>query len=212
MQQTCPLCGEDNAHVFHEDKRRSYFRCSQCLLVFVPEYQHLSLAAEKAIYELHQNDRYDPRYRAFLSRAVDPLRDKLNSNACGLDFGCGPGSAIVPMMHEYGFQIEQYDPVYADDPGVLESQYEYLMCTEVVEHFRQPSVSFDVLFSLLQPRGVMAIMTKMVLDRDAFSRWHYKNDLTHISFFSRETFQWLAKKYQASLEFYHNDVVILQKC
>ena len=53
-------------------------------------------------------------------------------------------------------------------------------------------------------------MTKLVIDAEAFSRWHYKNDQTHISFFSRETLQWLATHYQAELNFFANDVAIFK--
>ena len=45
----------------------------------------------------------------------------------------------------------------------------------------------------------------------AFSRWHYKQDPTHVSFFSRETFTWLAARDGLTVEFIGNDVIILQK-
>ena len=49
------------------------------------------------------------------------------------------------------------------------------------------------------------------LDRDAFAGWHYKNDPTHICFFSRDTFNWLAARWGAELEFIANDVIIFTR-
>ena len=53
-------------------------------------------------------------------------------------------------------------------------------------------------------------MTKLVIDAEAFSRWHYKNDLTHVSFFSKTTMQWLAETYHCELEFVGKDVMIFR--
>ena len=49
------------------------------------------------------------------------------------------------------------------------------------------------------------------MDARAFATWHYKNDKTHICFFSVETFQWLAKKWDALLVIDSDDVVLFQK-
>ena len=59
--------------------------------------------------------------------------------------------------------------------------------------------------------GVLGIMTKLVIDRKAFSNWHYKNDLTHVCFFSHFTFEWLTQKYDAQLEIIDADVILLTK-
>ena len=45
-------------------------------------------------------------------------------------------------------------------------------------------------------------MTKLVRNQEAFAKWHYKNDLTHVCFFSRATFEWLSDQWQADLEFF----------
>jgi len=69
----------------------------------------------------------------------------------------------------------------------------------------------DRLWSCLKPSGVLGIMTKRVIDQEAFSRWHYKDDLTHVCFYSTETFQWLAAQWHATVTFSGNDVVLLMK-
>ena len=54
-------------------------------------------------------------------------------------------------------------------------------------------------------------MTKMVKNQQAFSRWHYINDQTHICFYSRATFGFIAEQVGASVTFVANDVILLQK-
>jgi SAM-dependent methyltransferase len=207
----CPLCTSQRNVLFHQDNRRLYWRCLRCQLVFVPPHQYLSAADEKSIYDLHQNNPADTGYRRFLSRLTTPLTERLPDHSTGLDFGCGPGPTLTQILQEQGFSMEIYDPIYADLPEVLQQQYDFITCTEVVEHFQQPGKEFKNLFSLLKPGGILGIMTKLVIDAEAFAHWHYKNDLTHISFFSITTFKWLAKQHQCHIDFLHNDVLILQK-
>ena len=108
----CPLCGEAAPHHYHRDLRREYLQCVRCALVFVPSHYHLDRDAERAEYELHENDPADAGYRRFLSRLVDPLVQRLPDNAAGLDFGCGPGPALAAMLEEQGFSMSLYDPFY----------------------------------------------------------------------------------------------------
>jgi hypothetical protein len=50
-----------------------------------------------------------------------------------------------------------------------------------------------------------------VRDAEAFSHWHYKNDPTHISFFSARTFRWWAADRRATLRITGPDTVLLFK-
>ena len=104
-----------------------------------------------------------------------------------------------------------YDPFYAPDSAVFQRQYDFITATEVVEHLHHPGAELDRLWACLKPGGPLAIMTKLVIARDAFARWHYKDDLTHVCFYSRPTFSWLARQRQAKLTFEGQDVIILEK-
>lgn len=207
----CPLCENTQIQPFWRDQRRAYLRCNQCSLVFVPSEYHLSPAAEKAEYDLHRNDPADIGYRKFLWRLFQPLCDRLPAGTKGLDFGSGPGPTLSLMLAEAGFDMAVYDPIYAPQEVVLKNRYDFIACSEVVEHFRMPGREFGTLWQLLEPGGWLGIMTKLVLDQQAFSRWHYKNDPTHISFFSRETFSFLAEHFSADLQFVGSDVILLRK-
>jgi len=207
----CPLCAFGNYSEFHRDARLSYRQCPCCKLVYVPVAERLSAEAEKAEYDLHQNDCDDPGYRRFLSRLSHPLIERLQPGASGLDFGCGPAPALAAMLNDAGYVMSHYDPFYADCPTALTRRYDVITASEVVEHLHQPGEELDRLWSLLRPRGWLGIMTKRVIDRQAFSRWHYKNDPTHVCFFSEATFNWLGAHWGSAALFVDKDVVLFQK-
>lgn len=208
---SCPLCLSHDSFNFFSDRQRDYQRCRNCQLVFVPAHQHLSLQDEKALYDLHQNQLDDLGYRQFLSRLAEPMLTRLKGPAQGLDYGCGPGPLLAKLFMEQGHRMQVFDPFYAPNTEHLQSRYDFVTCTEVIEHFRQPHIDLERLFALLQPNGLLGIMTKLVIDADAFSRWHYKNDLSHISFFCRETLHWLAIKYRCRLEIIGKDAMIFTR-
>ena len=205
----CPLCSAAAATPFHADKRRRYLCCESCSLVFVPPAFFLSREAERAEYDLHRNAIGDPGYRAFLSRLAKPLLARLPPASRGLDFGCGPGPALAHMLREAGHEVALYDSFYAPVPDVFDGRYDFICATEVVEHLHAPGRELARLWSLLEPGGWLGVMTKLVRDRAAFSRWHYKNDPTHVCFFSERTWQWWAQRQGAALEIIGADVILL---
>ncbi|WP_455201912.1 class I SAM-dependent methyltransferase [Kaarinaea lacus] len=180
-------------------------------MIFVPSIHFLSAEEEKSQYDLHQNHPDDQGYRKFLSRLLIPMKEKLKPGDCGLDFGSGPGPTLSIMFEEQGYTMKIYDHFYADDGYVLQQQYDFITATETLEHLHRPKTELERLWSILKPGGCLGIMTKLVKDREAFTHWHYKNDLTHVCFFSQQTFNWLAELWQARLEYYGDDVIVFQK-
>jgi 2-polyprenyl-3-methyl-5-hydroxy-6-metoxy-1,4-benzoquinol methylase len=179
--------------------------------VFVPTNWHLDPDSEKAQYDLHQNDLHDEGYRVFLSRLASPLMARLPPGASGLDFGCGPGPALAQILRDAGFKVALYDKFYAPDEGTLTRRFDFITATEVVEHLRRPGWELERLWSLLSSRGWLGIMTKLVRDPVAFAGWHYKNDSTHVCFYSADTWRWWAAHHGASLEIIGSDVILLRR-
>ena len=207
----CPLCNATGGSFFFTDKRRDYLRCRHCALVYVPPKFYLNAAAERAEYDKHENHIEDAGYRRFLSRLFLPLNECLLPASRGLDFGCGPGPALAEMLREAGHQMALYDPFYAADKAVLEEKYAFITATEVVEHMHLPGKDLSLIWDMLAVNGVLGVMTKLVSNLSAFSTWHYKNDPTHVCFFSRETWQWWAQKEGAQVTFFGADVILLTK-
>lgn len=214
----CPLCrGKELPSIqqsltdYHEDKKRCYLHCRLCDLVMVPKQYHLTAEAEKLQYDLHQNDATDPRYQNFLSRAYLPLFAKLGKNAVGLDFGCGPGPLLSKLGKDSGFEISNYDLYYYPHPELLNRSYDFVIMTEVIEHLADPYTVLQLLDSLLKPNAILAIMTKRVLGLKEFTKWHYKNDPTHLCFYSIQSFQWIARCFNWRLDVIDQDVVFFYK-
>ncbi|MBT3797705.1 MAG: class I SAM-dependent methyltransferase [Porticoccaceae bacterium] len=208
---SCPLCCNDNLADYHCDKHRYYLQCKRCSLVSVPRQFHLSSEAEKEVYDQHQNNLNDQGYRKFLSRLADPLLEKLAPNSFGLDFGSGPGPTLSLMLEEKGHKVNIYDPFYAPDKRALAGHYDFITSTEVVEHLAAPGKELNRLWGLLKHGGYLGLMTKQVADRESFDRWHYKNDPTHISFFSQQSFEYLGATWGSAPVFIGADVILFRK-
>lgn len=208
---SCPLCNGRDAAVYHRDVRREYWQCRTCELVFVPSAQRLGPEDERAVYDCHENSPDDPGYRRFLGRLFEPLRERLAPGAGGLDFGAGPGPTLSVMFEEAGHSMAIYDPFYAPDTLVWERTYDFITATEVAEHLFAPGMEFERLAGRLRPGGWLGLMTKRVTTQDAFARWHYILDPTHVCFFSEASFHWLGGHLGMRVEFPAADVVLLQK-
>ncbi|NUZ12141.1 methyltransferase domain-containing protein [Pseudoalteromonas sp. McH1-7] len=208
---SCGLCLGEQLETYHQDKHRLYWQCQCCHLVMADPNSRLTPAQEKAIYDSHENDLEDAGYRRFLTRVSEPLIARLSKPSLGLDFGCGPGPLLAKMLEEAGHQVSLFDLYYANNPEVLKQQYDFIVSTEVVEHLSKPGQVLQQLLALLDCGQPLVLMTKLVIDKSRFANWHYKNDLTHISFFSQKTFAYFAAQQDCDLEFIGNDVIILTK-
>lgn len=206
----CPLCARGATEPFHRDRKREFFRCPQCDLVFVPPEFHLSPEAEKARYDFHRQSLEDSGYRDFLSRLFRPLVKKLQPGAHGLDFGCGQTPTLSVLFEEAGFTCSNYDLHFASDPVVLEKQYDFLTCSETMEHFYRPREEFERFLRLVKPGGWIGIMTQLRDEVPPFKNWFYKDDATHVCFFSRKTFQWLETRYGLKLELHPAGVALFR--
>ena len=212
---TCLLCSGDSCHFLHrsDDSHgvREFWDCDDCGLVFIPPEFHLPVSAEIERYLMHNNDPSDSGYRGFLSRLWDVLKPRLVIGSTGLDFGCGPGPALAQMMQEEGFQVSLYDPHFFPEETVLERRYDFVTCTETVEHLRSPLREFELLDSLLVPGGYLGVMTGMLEDRSGFSSWYYQRDPTHIGFYSTPTMLWVGREMGWDVEFPSRNVTIFRK-
>lgn len=197
-QPPCPLCGEPGGAPRANGPRR-FFDCAGCGLVFAAPESLPTAQVEAEQYALHENDPADPRYRAFLRQLTDPLLARLAPGAQGLDFGCGPGPAIRPMLAEAGFAVADYDPSFAPDEAALSRRYDFVTATEVVEHFHHPLQAFMQLDGLLRPGGWLGVMTLLLREDVDFTTWYYVRDPTHVAFYRPRTLRWIAARFGWSL-------------
>jgi len=207
----CPVCEQGMPGPFCSLGERRYLRCPVCEATLLHPECLLPPDAERAVYELHDNQPDDPGYRSFLARLTGPLLSRLPAGARGLDFGCGPGPALAQMMEEAGMEMSLYDPFFYPSESVLSGQYDFITCTEVVEHLYQPAGVFRQLDRLLRPGGWLGVMTCFQTDDARFEHWHYRRDPTHVVFYREATFRRLAEQMGWQLEIPRKDVALFRK-
>jgi Methyltransferase domain len=194
-EQKCPLCGELGQFSSVTNLKRVFFRCPSCDLLFVDPSHLLSPEEEKKRYESHNNDIQDPRYQDFLRPLYEVVHQTFPSTAKGLDFGAGPGPALSEMLKKQGFEIELYDPFFWPNKKALDTQYDFISASEVVEHFSDPSREFKLLRSLLKPEGALFVMTLPHTPEVELSQWYYLKDPTHVCAYSKTTFDWIRSNF-----------------
>lgn len=208
MHYPCPLCQSDACELYHADRERRWFRCPSCALIHLDPALRLSPTDERARYSHHDNNPDDPRYVGFLSRLADPLARRLLPGARGLDFGCGPSPALAGMLSEAGFPCRAYDPFFFPDTSPLSGQYDFVACSEVVEHVYDPAETFALFGRLLAGGGVLGVMTRFHGMGAPFSEWWYKRDPTHVCFYAESTMQWIAGQQGWAVDFPRPDVTL----
>jgi hypothetical protein len=65
--------------------------------------------------------------------------------------------------------------------------------------------------AMLRPGGRLGLMTQPVISRERFKTWHYPADPTHVCFYSKPVFEWLAAHFNLRREQPAPSVVLFQK-
>lgn len=207
----CPLCSEkDNRTVKTSDQRR-YYQCSRCRLIYLDRAQLPQPDEEVGRYRQHRNSLADSGYTNFLKRAILPAIPYLSTDMQGLDYGCGPSPVLAQLLRrDHQLSCDYYDPFFF--PGLPDRQYDFIFSTETFEHFFDPAKELEKLLGRMHAGAYLCIMTELWDKTARFDRWWYRRDHTHVCFYHRETFSYIAKKWPMKL-LYHDgrSVFVLQK-
>lgn len=191
---------------------REYWQCCCCKLIFLPSEYRLSRQEEKNRYDLHDNRADDENYVGFLNKLAIPLKEKLKEGYLGLDFGCGPGPTLSDILTKEGYSVKNYDPLYFPDEGLLGEKYDFITCTETVEHFFDPHKEFILFDQMMRSNeSYLAIMTGILENEGEFIDWWYHKDPTHVSFYQKDTLAWISNWRNWNMELPAKNVVIFSK-
>ncbi|MBI4791470.1 MAG: class I SAM-dependent methyltransferase [Deltaproteobacteria bacterium] len=190
----CIVCEKYAARFFVHVNGVSYLRCPICRTIYLNPTQRLPPGEEFARYCQHRNNSHDAGYRRK-----------------GLDFGCGPGPALACMLREAGHRMRLFDLYFFPDPEPLEDIYDFITCTETIEHLHQPAETFALFDQMLRPGGWLAVMTCFLTDENRFPSWHYRRDPTHVVFYRAATLRHIAGRFGWSCEIPVKDVALMQK-
>jgi SAM-dependent methyltransferase len=188
----CKLCLIDGCAPVPAPKGRTFLHCSSCGLVFVPESEWLSPAAERARYDKHDNTPGNLGYVDFLSEVVTAMRGLRQPPARVLDFGCGERAVLCTLLADGGYTATGYDPAYADR-GALDGTFDLVVMCEVIEHLRDLRAELARIARHLAPGGQVLVRTRLYPAPGCMADWWYARDVTHINFFSEPTFTVVAK-------------------
>ena len=177
----CIVCKNSNTEVFSHFDDKKYWRCGTCKAIYLDKRNYINGKEEYAHYLTHNNDIEDERYKLFLSKLMNPLIKELKENSTGLDYGCGPGPALAKMLEEIGHKIYVYDPFFFPIHENLSKKYDFICCTETIEHFHDPYKEFHNFNELIINKGVIGLMTNFYTDDNLFEDWYYRKDPTHVA-------------------------------
>lgn len=190
---------------------RNYQRCNTCEATFLDPAHFLNTAQARGEYEQHQNTPGDTGYVTFLQRVATPLLERLPPASLGLDYGCGPGPVLAQLLQGAGHTVRLYDPLFAPDTAALDDRYDFITCTEVIEHFHAPAYEFRHLDSLLKPGGWLALTTCFQTDDTRFAQWHYRRDPTHVVFYREATLAHIAGRHGWAMSVPQRNVALMHK-
>ena len=207
--QNCPLCNSFST-LFCEKPKHLFYKCTNCDGIFRPKDTFLTAEEEKEHYEKHNNDVFDERYQNFVSPIVNAVLLDFTPEAKGLDFGSGTGPVIAKMLTDKGFQVQNYDLFFANEPSLLKEKYDYVSCCEVMEHFHHPYQEFELLKSLLLPKGKLFCKTEVYNNQTPFENWYYKDDFTHVFIYQLKTLEWIQKNLRFSKVSVYDKLIVFE--
>ena len=210
ISHNCPLCNSTST-LFCEKTKHLFYKCNTCHGIFRPKHTFLTAEEEKAHYEKHNNDVFDERYQNFVSPIVNAVLQDFSIEAKGLDFGSGTGPVIAKMLTDKGYQVQNYDLFFANEPSLLNQKYDYISCCEVMEHFHQPYKEFELLKSLLLPKGKLYCKTEVFNNQKPFENWYYKDDFTHVFIYQHKTLEWIKTKFHFSNLVIKEKLIVFEK-
>ena len=191
---SCLLCHSESTASYFEDIANYFFTCSNCGSVFRDPATFLSPSEEKERYLTHNNDVNDPAYQEFVSPITEAVQKNYSNKANGLDYGAGTGPVIAKILEDRGYEIALYDPFFHPNEAVLDKTYDFVVCCEVIEHFHRPLEEFRRLRKLLKPGGHLFCMTDPLPSSAEFEAWYYKNDPTHVIFYSEDNLSYIKQE------------------
>ena len=161
-----------------------FYRCSSC--GYLKKTDILKPVDEKKRYDSHI---CDEGYLKYMNSVYNKLLPLLEDGA-SIDYGCGKIHALADIMNSNNKKCDYYDLYYFDKE--IKGPFKNIILIEVFEHIKEPLELLSYLKSLLLDGGAILIMTQIV--KEPLDKWWYLRDTTHISFFTPEAMEALAKR------------------
>lgn len=220
MEKKCVFCGNPEIRGFMAGDR-TYFRCGFCDGIFLDPQYRLEPENEKNRYKLHNNSLENAGYRLYLEKFLDSICSFPAIHGAGFndrwkifDYGSGPEPSFIRLLRERGFDARGRDPFFAPETPCFEGGADLVTCLEVAEHFAAPVSDFVLMAECVRSGGFLAVGTHLLSSLSVagsvqvqgsgessadkvsaeFASWWYRQDPTHISFYSEKALRIAAGK------------------
>ncbi|MBN2407050.1 MAG: class I SAM-dependent methyltransferase [Elusimicrobia bacterium] len=182
---------------------KTYRHCANCGFISLDLRHIVSRDRERERILLHDNTISDKGYvdmlRGFLNTYVAPLRGGIKT---ALDFGCGPDPVLSKLLYGMGITTDVYDRLFFPEKVYSGRKYDLITALEVMEHLEHPMDVFGLLSGLLNSTGILAATTLTYpADIGEFENWWYRRDITHISFYSGSTLEYMSAGHGMRIRF-----------
>ncbi|HBD95265.1 MAG: hypothetical protein A2015_16265 [Spirochaetes bacterium GWF1_31_7] len=208
----CILCQSINNFEIHfGNKNKTYYKCNNCDLLFLDSSHLPAFFEEKSRYLTHENNIENKGYVSFLMTAIEPALSFFKKGMKILDFGCGPGPTLNLILKNNGFDCDIYDPIFYPEIDRTK-KYDAIFATECFEHFFNPLKELKMIDTFLQSNGFLIIMTELWSETKPLSEWWYSKDITHVTFYKKSTFEYIADTFHYTIVYENNkNILILKK-
>ena len=207
----CTVCKNNKIVTYAEIDNLLYWKCQVCEAILLDSKHFITSKSEKKHYLKHNNNIDDNGYKDFLLRLINPIRNKIFIDDIGLDYGCGYAPALAYILRQDGYKVELYDPFFFPNKSVFLRKFDFITCTEVIEHFFNPYKEFEKIDNMLPKNSFLAIMTTFIPKDSLFESWYYRRDPTHVVFYNKKTFEIIASQRNWVTEYPEKNVVIFKK-
>ena len=210
----CKICSSKTVRIENSKKDIIYYNCINCDFIFINESNINTPKNERLRYLKHNNtldnNNYVKIFKELIEKYIICSKNKIRRI---LDFGCGSIPVFAKLLKDNGFIVDVYDKYFFPHKDYFKKKYDLITLIEIIEHLKNPLKELIHLKNLLNKKGLFIIKTLFHPENnDIFLKWWYKEDFTHISFFSQKTFKFLAKLLNMKLLIINNkDLCVLQK-
>ncbi|MFH1957493.1 MAG: class I SAM-dependent methyltransferase [bacterium] len=214
----CKICGNENTHIFNGTLlfkySVKYYQCKTCKFLQTEDPYWLK---ESYLTAINNSDTGLLQRNLSLSKIITPLLYYLfNREGQYLDYAGGYG-ILTRLMRDTGFDFYWLDP-YSENLFAKGFEYnplvrniELITSFESFEHFVNPLTEIKRMLSI--SRNI--IFTTNLLPKEVPKPeewWYYGLDHgQHISFYSKKTLEFIAKKYELNLHSKNNFHILTER-
>jgi len=210
----CRLCLTP-AEFFYKDGR-TFFKCPECSLIFTND------LPEKSLEENHYRSQWEATDPDFWKKQTDGLLQYVQAYGTPghiLDFGAGSGE-MTRELEGRGYRVTPLEPM---KDGFLKDQsygysFDVVIGIEVIEHLADFWSELREIEKVLSENGIVlfsTLFTNAFIDSpqapEAFAKWWYKDDPTHVSFFCNRSLAKMADLGGYDIDIIGQQVFVLRK-